>query len=252
MMTRKFCILTTERCGSNALVSLLRLVPDTICHGELFSKTGVWPALEPALDIHRSVAHREENPLAFLDEVERHTFKLARTFGFKLFIGHSGPVLLHVITSGEYHVILLSRANTLAQFASLAVAEASGTWHSRRSPSQQPHSAVRFDKETFEVFVRRIDRLYTLVRKRLETHQPPNFAIEYRDIKNARTIDSLGAFLGMDRGTSLSALVPSIPHVKQGSPVITERFSNPEDVVAAMRELGHEDWLIEEEQPSRV
>jgi hypothetical protein len=47
-------------------------------------------------------------------------------------------------------------------------------------------------------------------------------------------------------------LIPSIPEVKQGPVAVTERFTNPEDVVAAMRELGHEDWLIEEEQRSHA
>ena len=252
MKTRKFCILTTARSGSNALVSLLRLVPDTICHGELFSISGVWSALRPDLEIPWSVDTRNQNPLVFLADVERRTLALAGTCGFKLFIEHNRRVRRHVFASGEYSIIWLSRANKLAQFASLAVAESSGVWHSRQQPSPQAAQTAHFDLEGLNAFLEKAERQDAIVKRGLDRHRTPCFALEYRDIKNGRVVDELGAFLGVDPGVSLSALIPSIPHVKQGSSAIIERFSNPEDVVSAMRAMGHEDWLMEEDLHSHV
>jgi hypothetical protein len=81
----------------------------------------------------------------------------------------------------------------------------------------------------------------------LEARGHEYFPLEYKQLKNARIIDALGEFLGGTGAGPLSRLLPSIPEVKQGPVAITERFTNPEDVVAAMRELGHEHWLVEEE-----
>lgn len=252
MKTRKFCIITTARCGSNALVSLLRLVPDTICHGELFNKSGIWTAPRPALDLPHSVADRDRDPVGFLRDIESETLKRAGTFGFKLFVAHGPVVRGHVMSAGEYRIILLSRPNRLAQYSSLAVAQASGIWHTRRTRSADAPATVRFDRAAFDAYMHRIDHASAIVRAELEIHGPPSFAIEYQDIKNDRVLDALADFLGMDRGGALTGAIGSIPHIKRSPSVIIDRFSNPEDVVAAMREIGHEDWLNEEGQPTHV
>jgi LPS sulfotransferase NodH len=253
MSNTKFCIITTARSGSNALVSLLSLMPDTICHGELFSHTGVWLARKPPLDLPRSVSERNLDPLAFLRLVEDETSRHAALCGFKLFIGQNRVVLNHVIRSVEYRVVLLSRQNSLAQFASLQVARASGLWQSRRKPAQRAAApAIRFEMAEFDKFARSLRWQYKKVKTRLEARQHPYFPLEYKQLKNAAVIDALGEFMGGAGAGPLSQLIPSIPEVKQGPVAITERFSNPEEVVAAMRELGHEDWLVEEDQHSHV
>jgi|SRR5688572_1331014 len=253
MTSGKFCIITTARSGSNALVSLLDLMPNTICHGELFSPTGVWITRKMALNVTRSVAERDLDPLAFLAALEDETLRHAGLCGFKLFLGHSRLVMKHVLASKEYRIVLLSRQNKLAQFASLQVARASGLWQSRRDPAERGTTpTVRFDKAGFERFARGIHWQYKWVRSKLEAHGHPYFPFEYKQLKDGQTIDALGRFLNGAGAEPLSRFISSIPEVKQGPVAITERFSNPDDVVAAMRELGHEDWLAEEDQRSHV
>lgn len=253
MNATKFCIITTARCGSNALVSLLRLMPNTICHGEIFSHTGVWLAGKPSADLTRSVSERDLDALAFLRAVEDDTLRRAALCGFKLFIGHNRSVLKHVIRSVEYRIVLLSRQNSLAQFASRQVARASGLWQSSRNPPQRASTpTIRFDKAEFDHFATGVRWQYKKVKSKLEANGHPYFPLEYKQLKNGRTIDALGEFVGGAGASALSLLIPSIPEVKQSTVAITERFSNPEDVVAAMRELGHEDWLVEEDQHSHV
>jgi LPS sulfotransferase NodH len=252
MRARKFCILTTARCGSNALVSLLRMAPDTICHGELFNKSGIWTAPQPNLDLPHSVADRDRDPVGFLRDIARETFKHAATFGFKLFMAHGPVVRTHVMSSGEYRMILLSRTNRLAQYSSFAIAQASGIWHTRKAPSGDTGATITFDRAAFGAYMERIDRAMANARAQIEKHGPPCFALEYRDIKSERALDALSDFLGMDRKGPLSGLVDSIPHVKRSPSVIIDRFSNPDDVVAAMRDLGHEEWLKDESEPLHV
>ena len=253
MSSTKFCIITTARSGSNALVSLLSLMPDTICHGEIFSHTGVWLARKSPLDLTRSVSERDRDPLAFLSAVENETWKHAALCGFKLFIGQNRTVLKHVIRSAEYRAVVLSRQNSLAQFASLKVARASGQWQSRRNPAQQAATpAIHFDQAEFVKFANGVRWSYKKVKARLEANGHPYFPLEYKQLTDARAIDALGEFIGGRDAGRLSRFMSSIPEVKQGPVAITERFSNPDDVVAAMRELGHEDWLVEENQRSHV
>jgi len=47
-------------------------------------------------------------------------------------------------------------------------------------------------------------------------------------------------------------LIRSIPQMKQNTARILDRFSNPEEVVAAMREMDREDWLLEEARPANA
>ena len=253
MSATKFCIITTARSGSNALVSLLRLMPNTICHGEIFSHTGVWLAAKPPLEVTRSVSERDLHPLAFLRDVEHQTLRHADRCGFKLFIGHNRTVLKHMIRSVEYRIVLLSRQNSLAQFASREVAKASGLWHShRKTAARAAPPTIRFDKSEFDQFARGVRWQYKKLQRKLKAHRHPFFPLEYHQLKNASTIDALGEFVGGPGAGALSLLIPSIPEVKQATAAIHERFSNPDDVVAAMRELGHEDWLVEEDQHSHV
>lgn len=253
MMSGKFCIITTARCGSNALVSLLRLMPDTICHGEIFSHTGVWLTGKPSQELARTVTERDVDPLAFLRDVEDETLRHAKRCGFKLFIGHNRVVLKHVIRSVDYRVVLLSRQNSLAQFASREVARVSGRWQSHRKPAERSAApTVRFDKSEFDRFAKGIRWQYKRLKRKLKAHAHPFFSLEYNQLKHPGTIDALGEFVGGADVGALSLLIPSIPEVKQGTAAIHERFSNPDDVVASMREIGHEDWLVEEDQHSHV
>ncbi len=243
MKTRKFCILTTARYGSNALVSLLRLSPNTICHGELFNKSGIWTAAQPGLNLPHSVEARDADPVGFLHDIEQETFKHARMFGFKLFLTHSKTVRAHVISSGDYKIILLSRPNRLAQFASLAAAQQAGIWHTRRTGSQESTPAVLFDKEEFIAYRDRLDGRYEMVKAELAATGQPYFPLEYQNIKSAPTIRALADFLGMNDESALVFQIDRIPNVRQGRPVVVDRFSNSDDVVAAMRGLGSESWL---------
>ncbi len=242
MSKKKFCLLATERTGSNFFRELLSSLPRTAFFGEAFN-----PVFLPKriLDLGFSQVDRDRDPLGFLSRIESASGVSGSLFGFKLMIGHNPLILNHVLSSEDYRFIIMSRANKLAQYSSLAIANASGHWHVHRGDAASPETTVPFDPEAFARFITRDSINYDKVLSRLRARTEPYCHLEYTASRSADRVGALLDFVGVDPGCSISDLIDRNPCVRQNTPRIIDRFSNPDFVLATMRRMGREDWLTE-------
>lgn len=252
MKGTKFCVLSTARCGSTALCSLLRQCADVVCHRELFNRQRIGTAHRPSLDLPHSISDRDRDPLGFLLEVERRSSEHAGVFGFKLLLAQNEVVLRHVLASPDYRLVLLTRANKLAQYSSFCIANVSGAWHARKKTAPAAAPLVHFESDRFRVFLDQVTMRHDAVISELQHRRRPHLSLEYLDINDPGAITGVLDFLGLDRERPVTDLIRTMPHVKQNTARILDRFSNPEDVVTVMRDMGHEDWLLEEVRPADV
>lgn len=246
----RFCVLSNARSGSTALCALLRQHPDVICHREIFSKKKIFTSTSPALNLPHTVEDRDRDPLGFLSELERRSLEHRPVFGFKLLFAQQEVALQHVLASEDYRIVMLSRDNTLAQYSSLLIAQATGVWH--RSKHQPASEAVRveFEPDRFRRFSAGVRQLQSDAESELRRRNREWFAVEYKEIADPGKAWAMFEFLGLEPTGQAARCVRTMPQVKQNTPRILDRFSNPDDVAAAMREIGCEAWL-DEESPRR-
>lgn len=248
MGTQKFCLLATERTGSNFVRELLRLIPRVACHGELFNRTppqklvSLFDPRHRTFDFVSAIADRDRSPLAVLSQIERLTLETADMCGFKLMLQHQPAVLDHVLSSADYGLVVFWRRNKLAQYSSFEIAMTTDVWMNRGQPGHL-EARVRFDERAFTNFVARQATRYDAVRGRLEATRRSYFDLEYTAITNEGTIEALLTFIGIQPDRPVRELLDRNPVVRQNTPNILDRFSNPEVVIGAMQKMGHEDWL---------
>lgn len=245
MKVRKFCLIATERTGSSFLRQVLQRFPKVACHSELFnSRPGPDCVHQKYVDLTLTaaeMAERDADPLRFLSRVEQQSLERAEMCGFKLMISHQSTVLEHVLSSDEYKVIVISRDNRLAQYSSEVIARKTDIWGvSQGSPQVQ----IIFDKADFKKYCEKLSSSYDLVTHRLEDTNRA-FYIKYHQILDERVIEELLSFLGVDSDRPTCELLGLASLVKQNTSNILDRFSNPDEVIAAMREMVREDWLQE-------
>ena len=241
-MTPKFCLLTSERTGSNFVRELLSSLPGAVFFGEVFNPVFLPKRLA---DLGFSQAERDPDPLGFLARLESRPIPPGSFFGFKLMIGHNPLVLNRVLSSEDYRVIVMSRANKLAQYSSLAIANTSGRWHVHKSDAAGPETKVAFDPDLFARFIARDSVNYRGVLSRLQARRQPYCHLEYTASRTPDQIAALLDFVGVKAGCTISDLIDRNPCVRQNTPRIIDRFTNPESVLATLAKLGREDWLAE-------
>jgi LPS sulfotransferase NodH len=244
---RRFVILTTARTGSNLLCGMLNLVSGITCHREIFNPRRPYLRFEPPPEL-RSAEARDRDPIAFLRVVEQLTpvhFPETTVAGFKLFLTHNETILKHVIGDEGYQIVLLNRANKLAQYSSRLIAKSSSQW--RLQPGQAPRGLrVEFDKEGFLRFIRRSTRSYAAASKLLEVEAKDSFELEYANLRNEDVFRQLLAFLDVEPGDGeIDRVMRSARVGKENSSTIADRFTNPGEVISAMIDLGFEEWLTE-------
>lgn len=248
MKVRKFCLIATERTGSSFLRQVLQRFPKVACHSELFnSRPGPDCVHQKYVDLTLTaaeMAERDADPLRFLSRVEQQSLERAEMCGFKLMISHQPTVLEHVLSSDEYKVIVISRENRLAQYSSEAIARKTDIWGRVTVSQGSPQVQIIFDKAEFKKYCEKLSSSYDLVTHRLEDTNRA-FSLKYHQILDERAIEELLSFLGVDPDRSIGELLGRASLVKQNTSNILDRFSNPDDAIAAMREMGREDWLQE-------
>lgn len=236
----RFCLLSMPRSGSNWLAGLLDSHPHIVCHHELFHRSRPYfSRLAPVpSDLDRDLDRRRHDPIGWLDDVVAATAAAvpeARAIGFKLQITDRPRVLEHILLDSDMKLVLLYRANRLAQYASDRTALRSG-----RYVSGDPHVAdavpLAFDRADFLGFVERQALACGLVRD-LVTDPARLFVIEYREVGTAAGNAALLAFLEQ-ADAPLAA-----PDERMGAPVMRERFADPDTVEAALGQTVWQPWL---------
>jgi len=160
----------------------------------------------------------------------------ARAIGFNLQITDRPRVLEHVLLKSDLKLVLLYRANRLAQYASDRSAARSGRYLSS-DPLFAAASPLTFDRDDFLAFVERQARATGLVRDLVGDDPERLFVIEYQEVGTAVANAALLAFLGQE-DAPLDA-----PDERIGSPVIRERFADPDAVAAALEQTVWRPWL---------
>lgn len=238
---RRACLVAEPRSGSNLLASLLDSHPAIAFHFELFNPDAVYLAarLRPALEARHggelAPARRDRRPHGWLKRVLKTTEAAdpaARVVGFKLFAGQCDPVLRHQCRAPEIAVIRLTRRNRLAQYASLKSALASQRWTDRDGPAIE--EKVHFEREDFlryttvlDAQARQVDAWLGLKRRCLVTYEDLTESPERREATLARILEHLGL--------EVTPLTSGLS--RQDSRPTLERFDNPGDAIAALKEL---------------
>lgn len=236
----RFCVLSMPRTGSTRLAGLLDSHPHIVCHDELFHVTETKDSRKCPLpaDLARDHERRRRDPLGWLEAVVDATTAAAdqaRAVGFKLQITDRARVLEHVLIESDMKLVLLYRANRLAQYASARTAARTGRYYAS-DPATHPAAPLAFDRADFLAFVERQALACGLVRD-LVPDDTRLFVIEYQEVGTAAANAALLAFLGQQEAP-LDA-----PDERMGSPVIRERFADPDAVAAALEQTVWRPWL---------
>lgn len=240
----RFCIIASSRTGSNFLCGLLNRVPGIVCHYEVFHPRRIFSRLGD--EVRVTPEERDRDPVAFLAELEEQTERMpgTRAVGFKLFVDHNATVLEHVVADPDRRLIVLRRENLLAQYSSRLIATEAGRWHGQTG-ARADRPRVVFDEDDFRRSAAGVRADYERVSAMIEAAGKPCFSIDYLEIKDESALESLLEFLGVSFASRIEDLLSRMRMTKQNTSRIAERFVNGDDVVAAMRRLGHEEWLTD-------
>ena len=228
-MAKPFCVLSTRRTGSGYLCSLLDSHPEICCHQELFDQVDIGAVpVAPVVDDREA---RARDPIRWLDAVivasSAHDPRW-RAIGFKLHLLQWPSVLERILFEPGFAILLLDRADRLAQYASQKIADETRLFKWTHDELAQP-LAVRFDAAEFEAFARGHDDLYRMVRL-VSGDRADVLEIDYERVLAPETHRAALAFLGVDATATLTA-----PERKENPGDVMARFVNPDDVIAALR-----------------
>jgi LPS sulfotransferase NodH len=229
---QRYVVLSTPRSGSSHLVQALEAHPHVACLGEIFNTHG--GALRRLGQYNEHMMTLLANdPLAYLQTLMDTWAKQPEAkpvFGFKMMLHHDPRVIDHLVADPDWRVILLRRANVLAQWSSLQIAKITGEWSSKGKKRRaaegiaEPETPrIEFKPKAFEAYCAKLDARYDSIKQRVDGHMLFEVSTENIDARR----DDLLAFLGVD--PTLAAPAPGAGE-RQNSSSLEERFANPEAI----------------------
>lgn len=247
----KFVIIGSHSTGSTHLTDLLNRQKDIVCHGELFkprSRSGRY-GLRRAKEDKNSEALaalmelRERDPGNFLMRIFAQDYGAAAV-GFKIFDSQNDTVLDLLICDESVRKVVLLRRNVLAVYSSYLIAQEIGKRNFRVHHERLATTpSVNFRENHFRRFCRQYLEFYRRVFDRLTDIRQACHVVNYDQINDPWQFANLVLFIG--------AVPPRVRleprFLKQNSPDILSRFSNPDDVDTFLVEHGLTDWSYEME-----
>ena len=234
--TVKLAILASPRTGSTLLCDVLNRTPGICCHYELFHDDMI--QYGDRTDVEASALQaRDADPIAFLERLysqgaaDRHS-----VVGFKHFAHLNSAVTRAVIADPTVKLIHIGRANRLAQYSSVKIAEMNGKWFSKVGEARD-RERITFNPSAFEIWEAYQHRVDSERMGLLAQSQRDVLLIDFVRVLEPATVDRLSRFLGVDlvRGGP--------PHFqRQNGPTILDRFTNPLDVAAYLAGRGLAHW----------
>jgi hypothetical protein len=242
--SKRFVIITQPRSGSYYFQSLLDSADDIVCHGEIFKESKIelstWQLRKLGL-AREEITTRDQEPFIFLSKVRNLTpYKI---FGFKAFIDHiqKRPGLKNnILASPDWKKIFLVR-NPLSTYASLRRAQSSGKWvlkNGLNNPDSEDLQ-VLFEKEGFS-------KHFAMYQRFINHHDACNlkqkencFLLEYHQLQNEDTLNKILQFVG----SSANASTLQSEYKKQYEGQLSDSFSNFDELLLFLREIGHEDLV---------
>lgn len=216
--TDGFVVICDARSGSGFLSDGLNQHPQLACHHELFNPAfaGSLYGVEP---FHRFA---ETDPPAYLADMCSRTRAAsgADLVGFKLHYRHDAAVLDQVLADPRERIILLSRRDKLAQWASYRLATLTRQWSRPKDDADiHPLTRVPFSLRRFTV--------YSVHQRAWERHvmqrRPDALHVRYEDIIRLGGLRPVLRFLGVDPDVEISP----ITRRQFAGETRDERFTNP-------------------------
>lgn len=232
----KFVVFSVARSGTSFLTTSLRSHPDILCHGEALLPRHIPKHLHGSARSRFTAADCENDPLGFFHELlkidDGHI-----AVGCKVFRGHSPTVHNAILEDASIRKILLDRENRLASYSSGLIARETGRWSSRRSEGIEKLHRVSFDKSDFERYRNRVDGFF---RKVARKQQGPSIRITYEENVLGESLAPIFHLLDVQEDVKTES-----PKKKQLGRSIWDRFSNPEDVLEYLNDIGKPLWAEE-------
>jgi hypothetical protein len=236
---QRVAILGMKRTASNHLVASLNSHPQLYFFGEIFrNKYDVAKYLPALAKLYGTAEARSRDPDGFLDRVEAHVPAGNKAWGFKIFPEHGLPIIERLLQNPNYRIIVLRRPNILAQFSSEIISRRTGQAYLLAN-TEAKSGKIKFDAARFERYRAKAEDYYASVERHIDPERPL-FRLEYEAINSAEEQARLVSFMGADPAPLQSR------HVRRNSPSITERFTNPDTVLAYLDKTGQPDWATEE------
>ncbi len=242
-----FVILSAPRSGSTHLVNLLCRHPEVACHGEVFGKKRVlfWGA---GAERNKPLAEelfalRDADAEGFLERI--FGLNMGRTHvGFKIFEEHGRQIIDRLIDDVGIKKIFLYRGNILAAYSSSVVAKATGVWGTRQRSMLPEGLRAKFVAKRFLKFHDRRVRFFRDTAGRTLSSGQQFYWLPYEQLNEPLCILNLLGFIGAQ--PQLNA--PGLLEPKRSPTKVSERFENPEEVEAFLRERNLQHWIYEAEQ----
>jgi len=239
----RFVIIAQQRTGSNMLVSALDSHPGVRCLGELFRMgkkpdKGVGFVVSMLDDIYHDESYQVKHWRDYLDAVVEASGHVDAV-GFKIMLNQDRNVMQALVADSGYKKIFLNRENILSVYSSHKIAKETGQGAAGLS-IQVKKAQIEFVPEEFEKFRARYQRRFKAAEKVLETSGQDYYKTTYTEITTAEGINGVLGYVGVDSKQGWK-----VGTQKRNSPILTERFSNPQAVEDYMREIGRSDWLRE-------
>lgn len=237
---QRFVLFAMPRTGSSWMRTVLHAHPEVICFAALF-RVGPWKDDEldrlvgPVAEKYYDFEYRNAHPLETLEAVIA-AAPPVRHIGLKHMAGGKGEVRDALAADPVYRKIVLRRDNLLAVYASNQLVKATGQGNVR-GEQEVKRAPIYFDRAEFEAHCENYRRKYELLEKSCRGDM---IRVEYNRLRQGQDMVALADFLGLEPEGMPGGLTR-----KRSDDDIVARFENPEEALAALREMGREDWAVE-------
>jgi len=230
-----FVILALPRTGSTLLTSLLDSHPQITCHNEPFNPHGIFTS-DQRLQSEDMRAYRDEDPIRFM-ELLYSAGGDDRIVGFKILEYQARDVQDHLLQRPDIRKVILRRDNMLASYSSNLIANKVRQWRVEAG-NRARRTTLEFDPGKFHSYVNHAARYDQHVKDLIDSSGSPMMAMEYRDLLRREAQKKLLVFLGADPAYRMSSTV-----IRQNPGRLRNRFSNWDQVVAALSGTAMDEWL---------
>ena len=227
-----FVILSSERTGSNLLVSKLNALESITCHGEIFNPSfvGLDKHYHEITGIGRSdTVKRDQDRERFIEKLQTENQK--KILGFKFFPGH-GDRTHHTILADTKIKKIFLRRNVIQSYISRKIALESGVWMINttnnmdllRTQKEKAGIKVEFKPPEFRQFRKALLKYWKINIESLEQSSQSYFDLWYSNINDSGTFLNLIEFIGCTSGDMNK--LPSGSTVKQTPADLKQKVSN--------------------------
>ncbi|QPC82187.1 hypothetical protein G4Y79_21265 [Phototrophicus methaneseepsis] len=234
-----YVILCHARTGSNFLVHGLSQHPMITAHNELFHERAIFLADDEIWD--EAVLHgRDQDRAAFLEQ----TLARAQTplIGFKHLLFYDEDIINYVLQDARFKIILLERANILAQYSSFKIAHQTNQWTLKQGEVPAQAEKLPWDEVDFASYVTTYQEAYAQLQQAIRAAKGDQadgnwLHLHYTDLLNVATFSHIFDFLGVGPHPVQMGFIR-----RQNSAHTVARFQQPEQVHAYLQKQGLLAW----------